>query len=193
MLAQTIMWITEQFGVLLRKVFWSEVGPSSIKSSDLQVQNSETIFSSVNQPLGLTIDTFRERIFFVDNSSNLYSVYSTNYNGEEMDKIVGNHTSEILFQIAYADGFLYWTVKNQQLFQQVEVDSASPTVTPLAVSLRTENEADSKLYSLVTVSTIHRPPTGTYSVNIVRLSTSCHFMCRDLFAKSLHEWRAVHR
>jgi len=144
-----------------RKVFWSEVEPSSIQSSDLQVQSSETIISGVNQPFGLTIDILRERIFFVDNSSNFYSIYSTNYNGEEMDTIVENHTSGILFQIAYADGFLYWTVKTQQVFQRVEVDSASPTVTQLAVSLRTESESQSQLYSLVAVSTIHRPPAGT--------------------------------
>ena len=93
-----------------------------------------------------------------------------------MDTIVENHTSEILFQIAYADGFLYWTVKNpQQLFQRVEVDSASPTVTQLTVSLRTESEFESPLYSLVTVSTIHRPPAGIYFVNVVKYNNPCYF------------------
>ena len=143
---------------MFRRVFWSEVRPSSIRSSDLLVQSSEIIFSSVNQPFGLTIDILKERIFFVDNSSNFYSVYSTNYAGEKVTVIIENHTSEILYQLAYADGFLYWTVLNQKIYQRVTVDSASPNIDSLIVSLKTESE--SVLHSLVAVSSIHRPPAG---------------------------------
>lgn len=123
-----------------------------------------TIFTSTSEISGLTIDILQERIFFVENlmSSNS-NLYSTGYDGQGRTLVVENHPSVIQFQIAYADGFVYWT-SNNRLLQRAQVDGASSSVTSVTVSLQTENEMDSSFHSLVAVSTLHRPSAGNHTI-----------------------------
>ena len=119
-----------------------------------------TIYTNINESSGLTIDILQERIFFVENLlSSESNVYSTDYDGQDVTFVVENHPSVIPFQIAYADNFVYWT-RNNQLLQRAHVGGASVTVSSVPVSLQTESGFDSSFFSLVAVSTLHRPPAG---------------------------------
>ena len=123
-----------------------------------------TIYANIDQSSGLTIDILQERIFFVDNMlSSGSNVYSTSYDGQDVTLVVENHPSHIPFQIAYADDFVYWTGNNRILQRAQVVSGTSSIVTSVTVSLQTENEIDSSFYSLVTVSTLHRPLAGIYN------------------------------
>lgn len=145
------------------KLFWSE--PSSIKSLNLDSYAITTIYTNLNESSGLTIDILRERIFFVENLVSESNVYSTDYDGQDVTLVVENHPNIISFQIAYADDFVYWT-RNNRLLQRAHVGSGSLTVSSVPVSLQTESGFDSSFFSLVAVSTVHRPPAGI--VHIVR-------------------------
>lgn len=146
--------------IICSKLFWSE--SSGIKSFNLDDNVTTTVYTSINGPAGLTIDILQERIFFVDNllpsDSN---VYSTDYDGQDVALLVENHTNLIPFQIAHADDIVYWT-GNSRLIQRIQIGGASSTVSSVPVSLQTESGSDSTFYSLVAVSTLHRPPAGIY-------------------------------
>ena len=142
------------------KLFWSE--SSSIVSLDLDSNETTALYTSINGHAGLTIDILQERIYFVDNLVSSYSnIYSIDYDGQHVTLVVENHSSIIPFQIAYADDFVYWTKDNQRL-QRIQVGTASSTISSVPVTLQTESGSDSSFYSLVAVSTLHRPPAGSY-------------------------------
>ena len=117
-----------------------------------------TIYTSLHDPSGLTIDILQERIFFVDNMFSQSNIYSTDYYGQDVTLIVEDYPSVIPFQIAYADNFIYWTRDSQQL-ERAHVHGTS-LVSSVPVTLQTESGSDSSFFSLVAVSTLHRPPAG---------------------------------
>ena len=87
------------------------------------------------------------------------NIYSTDYYGQDQTLIVENYPSVIPFQIAYADNFIYWTRNNRQL-ERARIPGSS-LVSSVPVTLQTESGFDSSFFSLVAVSTLHRPPSGT--------------------------------
>ena len=97
--------------------------------------------------------------------SSYSNVYSADYDGQYVTVVVENHQNSIPFQIAYADDFVYWTRDNQWL-QRIQVGSGSSNISSVPVTLQTESGSDSSFYSLVAVSTLHRPPAG---INIYML------------------------
>lgn len=131
-------------------------------SSDLNIQNVEVLLTPfTGQFAGLTIDTLKERVFAVENLASASSVYSFNYSGNSLVEIIDNNPDLISYQIAFADGFVYWTLNGgQEMLGRVSVNSSPFSVTTLQVSLRTEDRSASLFYGLVSISDNHRPAAG---------------------------------